>query len=165
MNLKNDMYCDYIQTDIGFWIIKSDEKNLISIGYSAKNVTFKPNKNKITKETYHQLSQYFDKKLTKFDLPLDTTAYNPFYQSVWQEVCSIPYGRTVSYSHISNALNNPKALRAVGTANGKNPFPIIIPCHRVIGANGKMTGYAFGIEVKKWLLQHEGYLPTVMTLF
>ncbi len=165
MILKIDMYCDYIQTDIGFWIIKSDEKNLINIGYSAKNVTFKPNKNKITKETYHQLSQYFDKKLTKFDLPLDTAAYSPFYQRVWQEVSSISYGRTVSYSHISKALNNPKALRAVGTANGKNPFPIIIPCHRVIGANGKMTGYVFGVEVKKWLLQHEGYLPTAMTLF
>lgn len=159
------MYCDYIQTDIGYWIIKSDEKNLLNIGYSSENVTFKPNKNKITKETHHQLSQYFDKKLTKFDLPLETASYSPFYQSVWNEVSGIPYGSTLSYRSISNALNNPKAVRAVGTANGKNPFPIIIPCHRVIGSSGKMTGYAFGVVVKKWLLQHERYLPTVLTLF
>ncbi len=163
--LKKDMYCDYIQTDIGYWIMKSDENKLLSIGYETKKPDFKPQKNEITQKTHQKLEKYFSGEAVIFDIPLQTENYSPFYQSVWNEVIKIPYGRTSSYSHISHTLNNPKAVRAVGTANGKNPFPIIIPCHRVIGSSGQLTGYAFGIEVKEWLLQLEGYLPKVMKLF
>lgn len=101
-----------------------------------------------------QLGAYFAGELTRFDLPLKP-AGTAFQQQVWQALTDIPYGKTASYGEIANRLNKPKAVRAVGAANGRNPIGIIIPCHRVVGANGSLTGYAGGIERKQWLLRHE----------
>ncbi len=101
-----------------------------------------------------QLSAYFAGDLKEFDLPLKL-AGTPFQQRVWQQLQRIPYGETWSYGKLADALGNPKASRAVGLANGKNPIGIIVPCHRVIGANGNLTGYGGGLERKKQLLDFE----------
>ena len=103
----------------------------------------------------HQLEQYFNGKLNAFDLKLDLSSGTTFQQSVWNEVYQIPFGQTTSYLNIAKSIGNEKAIRAVGAANGANPFPIVIPCHRVIASNGDLQGYAYGIEMKRKLLLHE----------
>ncbi|HRN81110.1 methylated-DNA--[protein]-cysteine S-methyltransferase [Nitrosomonas europaea] len=105
-------------------------------------------------EAIAQLNAYFAGELIQFDLPMKATG-TPFQEAVWQSLSTIPYGETVSYKNIAERLHLPKAARAVGMANGQNPISIIIPCHRVIGANGKLTGYGGGIHRKQWLLAHE----------
>lgn len=101
-----------------------------------------------------QLNEYFQGKRTVFSLPFKLTG-TPFQLAIWKELQNIPYGQTTSYKDIAKKINNPKAYRAVGMANNKNPLPIIIPCHRVIGSNGKLTGYAGGLNLKNYLLQLE----------
>lgn len=101
-----------------------------------------------------QLNEYFLGTLTTFDLPLLPQG-TTFQKIVWDELVKIPYGKTTSYLKIAQQINNVKAIRAVGTSNGKNPIAIVIPCHRVIGTNGTLTGYAGGLWRKKWLLEHE----------
>ena len=106
------------------------------------------------KEAIRQLRAYFAGELEAFDLPLAPKG-TPFQQKVWSELCKIPYGETISYGELARRIGNPNASRAVGLANGSNPIPIIIPCHRVIGANGKLTGYGGGLEIKEKLLALE----------
>jgi len=101
-----------------------------------------------------QLDQYFDRKRTGFDLPLDL-AGTPFQIEVWQALRTIPYGSTISYGELARRVRSPNGSRAVGAANGRNPVAIIVPCHRVIGANGDLTGFGGGMERKRWLLEHE----------
>ena len=101
-----------------------------------------------------QLGEYFKGKRMTFDLPLAPEG-TEFQQSVWKQLRKISYGRTKSYGEIANKVGNPRASRAVGAANGRNPISIIVPCHRVIGADGKLTGFGGGIERKRWLLEHE----------
>lgn len=101
-----------------------------------------------------QLNAYFARDLVEFDLPMKAKG-TPFQEAVWQLLSTIPYGETVSYKNIAERMHLPKAARAVGMVNGQNPISIIIPCHRVIGANGKLTGYGGGIHRKQWLLAHE----------
>ena len=101
-----------------------------------------------------QLDEYFNGMLQVFDLPLDPVG-SPFQLKVWKELGRIPFGKTTTYGRIGTAIRQPKASRAVGMANNQNPIVIIVPCHRVIGANGSLTGYGGGLPRKKWLLQHE----------
>ncbi|MFS1162582.1 methylated-DNA--[protein]-cysteine S-methyltransferase [Aeromonas salmonicida] len=101
-----------------------------------------------------QFAAYFAGRLQHFDLPLAAKG-TPFQQSVWRALCDIPYGKTVSYLEIAQSIGNHKAVRAVGAANGRNPLSIIVPCHRVIGRSGELTGYAGGIPIKRWLLALE----------
>jgi methylated-DNA-[protein]-cysteine S-methyltransferase len=101
-----------------------------------------------------QLETYFAGQLEIFDLPLAPEG-TPFQQRVWTELCRIPYGETISYGDLACRIGNPNASRAVGLANGSNPIPIIIPCHRVIGSNGKLTGYGGGLHIKEKLLALE----------
>ena len=101
-----------------------------------------------------QLDEYFQGKRTTFSLPFKLTG-TPFQLAVWKELQNIPYGKTTSYKEIAQKINKPKAYRAVGMANNKNPLPIIIPCHRVIGSNGKLIGYAGGLKLKNYLLELE----------
>jgi methylated-DNA-[protein]-cysteine S-methyltransferase len=101
-----------------------------------------------------QLRAYFAGELETFDLPLAPEG-TPFQQTVWNELCKIPYGQTVSYGDLARRIGNPNASRAVGLANGSNPIPIVIPCHRVIGSNGKLTGYGGGLPIKEKLLALE----------
>lgn len=102
-----------------------------------------------------QLKEYFAGKRREFDLPL-RMAGTEFQQRVWRELTKIPFGETRSYGQLAKRLNNPNGSRAVGLANGRNPIAIIVPCHRVIGADGSLTGFGGGIERKEWLLSHEG---------
>lgn len=104
-----------------------------------------------------QLAEYFAKARTTFDLPLDPPG-TPFQRRVWSALRAIPYGTTVSYSDLARRLGDVRATRAVGAANGKNPIPIVVPCHRVVGARGELTGFGGGLDRKRWLLEHEGAL-------
>ncbi len=106
---------------------------------------------------FNQLKEYFAGTRKKFDVPLDVEGTD-FQKRVWKELQKIPYGKTISYKILSEKLGDVKAIRAVGTANGKNPIAIIIPCHRVIGADGKLIGYAGGLYIKEKLLHLEGAL-------
>jgi methylated-DNA-[protein]-cysteine S-methyltransferase len=111
--------------------------------------------NALLREALRQLTAYFDGRLQRFDLPLAGEG-SPFQQRVWQALLQVPHGRTASYGAIAAAIGNPRACRAVGLANGRNPIAIVVPCHRIIGRNGQLTGYGGGLERKRWLLRHEG---------
>ncbi|MBW4622709.1 MAG: methylated-DNA--[protein]-cysteine S-methyltransferase [Cyanosarcina radialis HA8281-LM2] len=108
-------------------------------------------------ETKQQLTAYFAGTLAEFDLSLQMQG-TAFQQKVWQALKTIPYGTTLSYGELARQIGQPQASRAVGLANGRNPISIIVPCHRVIGANGKLTGYGGGIDRKQWLLNHESLM-------
>jgi methylated-DNA-[protein]-cysteine S-methyltransferase len=105
-------------------------------------------------EVVQQLQAYFAGQLTQFDLPLAVDG-TPFQRRVWAALREIPYGQTISYGELAHWVGSPGAARAVGLANGRNPVGIIVPCHRVIGADGSMTGYGGGVQRKVWLLEHE----------
>lgn len=105
-------------------------------------------------QTARDLDAYFKGTLQAFDLPLHFGG-TAFQNAVWQALCTIPRGQTWSYAKLAQAIGRPSAVRAVGAANGQNPIAIVVPCHRVIGANGTLTGYAGGLEAKRWLLEHE----------
>jgi len=112
-----------------------------------------------------QLKEYFAGERKNFDLPLQQKG-SPFQQNVWEQLLKINYGKTISYLELSKRVGDAKAIRAVGTTNGKNQIAIIVPCHRVIGSDGSLTGYAGELWRKKWLLEHEGkYANGVQTLF
>lgn len=115
---------------------------------------FKHENNKIIKKTQLQLQEYFAGKRTEFDLPITFTG-TEFQQQTWRALLTIPYGETRSYSEQANLIGNPKAVRAVGRTNGLNPIGIVVPCHRVIGKSGKLTGYAGGLDKKRFLLDLE----------
>jgi len=106
-------------------------------------------------QALRQLSEYFAGTRREFDLPLRMQGTG-FQQRVWRELTEIPYGQTWSYGELAKRIDNPSASRAVGLANGRNPISVIVPCHRVIGADGSLTGYGGGLERKRWLLAHEG---------
>jgi methylated-DNA-[protein]-cysteine S-methyltransferase len=112
-------------------------------------------------ETKQQLTAYFSGTLTEFDLPIQMQG-TVFQQRVWEALKTIPYGTTMSYGELAQQIGQPKASRAVGLANGRNPLSIVVPCHRVIGANGTLTGYGGGIERKQWLINHERFLRMKM---
>jgi methylated-DNA-[protein]-cysteine S-methyltransferase len=105
-------------------------------------------------EVRAQLEQYFDGARRQFDVPLKL-AGTPFQERVWQTLREIPYGTTISYVELARRVGRPTASRAVGAANGRNPISILIPCHRVVGTNGGLTGYAGGLDAKRWLLERE----------
>ena len=117
----------------------------------------------VFKETQRQLQAYFAGKLQQFDVPLDLSAGTAFQQSVWQALLAIPFGKTTSYGALSSSIGKPLAVRAVGTAIGRNPIGIIVPCHRVIGSDGSLTGYAGGLHRKEAFLKLEGTLPAHIT--
>lgn len=108
----------------------------------------------ILARTCRQLDEYFAQTRTRFEIPL-SAAGTRFEQRVWGSLQAIPYGTTLSYGALARQLGDPRATRAVGAANGKNPIPIVVPCHRVVGARGELTGFGGGIDRKRWLLEHE----------
>ncbi len=110
-----------------------------------------------TREAREQLLQYVSGERNEFDLKMSLNGTD-FQKRTWQTLANIPYGTTWSYSELATALGSPKAVRAVGSANGRNPLPIVLPCHRVIGSNGTLTGFGGGLPIKKWLLEREGVL-------
>lgn len=150
------MYNDYFQSPLGLIEFKATEQGICQLIFCGQQTT-SVKQNATTKACQQQLAGYFNRELTQFDLPLDM-AGTAFQQQVWQQLRQISFGQSQTYQQLAKALNNPKAVRAVGAANGRNPITLIVPCHRVIGANGKLTGYAGGVERKAWLLQHEGII-------
>ncbi|MFT6757823.1 MAG: methylated-DNA-[protein]-cysteine S-methyltransferase [Chitinophagales bacterium] len=148
------MAIDYLSTPIGKLKIIANDSGLLSVKFVEQTVA-DIDSNEHTQTGVTQLTEYFSGKRRQFDLTL-TNAGTTFQNEVWQQLMAVPFGETASYQDIANNISKPKAVRAVGTANAKNPIFIIIPCHRVIGANGSLTGYAGGIDRKLWLLKHEG---------
>ena len=126
---------------------------------SRASSPMQPGAHPLLEEVQRQLDAYFAGELRYFDLPLALDG-TPFQRQVWQQLLSVGYGQTASYQNIADAIDNPKAVRAVGAANGRNPVAIIVPCHRIIGSGGrpKLTGYGGGLWRKEWLLRHEGVL-------
>lgn len=108
----------------------------------------------LLREAKRQLAAYFEGRLRAFDLPLGAVG-TPFQRAVWEALVAIPFGETRSYRDLALAVGKPAAVRAVGAANGRNPIAIVVPCHRVIGADGTLVGYAGGLPTKRWLLAHE----------
>jgi len=123
------------------------------------------NPSPLTSHASAQLKAYLSGSLRDFDLPLSFEGHTAFQVSVWKALLSIPYGQTSSYGALARALDNPKAVRAVGTANGRNPIMIAVPCHRIIGSDHSLTGYAHGLPMKRALLEMEGAIPVIPTLF
>lgn len=148
------MHCIYkYNSIIGDIFISADENFLLSVQFVNHN--FIENKeNKIIRQTIKQLDEYFRGKRKKFELPLNPKG-TEFQKKVWLQLMNIPYGKTSTYKDIATLIGNTNASRAVGNANNKNPIAIIIPCHRVIGSNNKLTGYAGGLDKKEKLLNLE----------
>lgn len=148
-----------ISSPIGLLYLVASESALISLDTepteSYKQATQARNHNVLTL-TRLQLAEYFSGKRLNFDLPIAPTGTS-FQQKSWKALMKIPFGKVWSYGEQAKYLKMPKASRAVGGANGKNPIPIIIPCHRVIGSTGKLTGYSGGMDLKIKLLEHEGH--------
>ena len=162
---KEETFSEVVVSPVGIWTIHASSRGVTAIDYSDEMPDIQAVSSEITREAAKQLQAYFSGELHDFDIPLDIQDYSPFYKNVWNQLQKIPFGCTTSYSQIAIALDNPKAVRAVGMANGRNPIPIIIPCHRVIGKDKSLTGYAHGLAVKKWLLELEGAIAKTPTLF
>ncbi len=143
----------FIKTPLGTAKITGDEQGIASISILEEG-TISKKIPKDLKEATNQLQDYFNGKRTSFDFKLNPQG-TEFQQKVWQALLEIPFGKTVSYMDITKKLGDVKAIGAVASANGKNPLWIVVPCHRVIGTDGSLTGYAGGLWRKKWLLEHE----------
>ncbi|MDP4210153.1 MAG: methylated-DNA--[protein]-cysteine S-methyltransferase [Bacteroidota bacterium] len=151
------MYTGYLQSPLGNVEINASNKGLVSVTIleETADIPGQSEDNPLVAEAKRQLTEYFAKQRKQFDLPLDFEGTG-FQHKVWEELLKIPYGTTISYLQLAIRLGSKLSVRAVGTANGRNPLWIIIPCHRVVGNNGDLTGYAGGLWRKQWLLEHEG---------
>lgn len=152
-----------IKTPLGATFIEGDENGISKISVSDEEFAISPEVPAELVQAVSQLQEYFAGNLEDFQLKLNP-AGTEFQQKVWKELLKIPFGKTLSYLELSKKLGDVKAIRAVASANGKNPLWIVVPCHRVIGSDGSLTGYAGGLWRKKWLLEHENPSPQ-QTLF
>lgn len=143
-----------IKSKIGYLLLTANNTALLSIKFIDECYSINEESNSIIKVTTLELNEYFEGKRTEFSVKLSPQG-TEFQKKVWNQLLNIAYGKTASYSNIATAIGNPKASRAIGNANNKNPIPIIIPCHRVIGKSGKLVGYASGLNIKIKLLELE----------
>jgi methylated-DNA-[protein]-cysteine S-methyltransferase len=143
-----------LESPIGPLRLIASDTALIAIDFDAAADSSDDRDHPLLARARRQLSEYFAGSRSVFDLPLAPEG-SQWQRAVWTALGAIPFASTPSYAEIARALGRPKAARAVGAANGKNPIPIVIPCHRVIGADGSLTGYGGGIEKKRWLIDHE----------
>ena len=154
----------YINSPLGELLAGATQKGICSLEYTKderkgvnviiENANPDNNSIKLLEQLEVELAAYFKGELKVFTVPLDTSG-TPFQLEVWNKLIEIPYGTTVTYSELAKMMNSPNAVRAVGGANAKNPVMIVVPCHRVNGANGKLTGYSGGLYAKKFLLELE----------
>ena len=161
--------CRRIDSPIGPLMLAADDAGL-------RHIEFRDNRHPANRADWHggdseilqaseaQLAEYFAGTRTSFDLPLAPQG-TAFQLQVWHELARIPFGATISYAQLAQRIGNPSGTRAVGAANGRNPLPIVLPCHRVIGADGSMTGFGGGLPTKEFLLRLEGALPETGDLF
>jgi len=147
-------YYGYYHSPIGLLEIICSEDALLSVMFVEKERPVVNEESVILEKTITQLNEYFNGKRKEFNLKISLKGTD-FQKQVWNEVLKIPYGKTLSYKSVAAKIGNEKSVRAVGKANGRNVIWIIVPCHRVIGTNGSLTGYAGGLERKQWLLKHE----------
>lgn len=157
-----ELFFTHIDSPIGPLLVAGDDEALHYISFPTGHKAFsaRPEWHRAEApfaEASRQLAAYFAGELRQFTLPLHLSGTD-FQNSVWRHLSTIPFGETQSYGQVANALGRPKACRAVGAANGNNPLPIILPCHRVIGASGALTGFGGGLPTKEFLLRHEGVL-------
>lgn len=147
------MEITYIKTPLGITKIMGDENGISVISVSDEG-EISEQIPAVLQEAVSELMAYFEGKRTTFDFKLNPKG-TEFQQKIWNGLLEIPFGKTISYLELSKKLGDVKAIRAVASANGKNPLWIVVPCHRVIGTDGSLTGYAGGLWRKKWLLEHE----------
>ena len=157
------IFCRRIDSPVGPLMLAADDNGLRHIEFRdnrhpADRSDWHGGDNEILDATVAQLREYFDGERRDFDLPLAPQG-TEFQRVVWQELARIPYGATISYAQLAQRVGNASAMRAVGAANGRNPLPIVLPCHRVIGADGSLTGFGGGLPTKQFLLRLEGALP------
>jgi len=145
-----------LPSPVGELTIGADATGITAIAFPGEVPTAQgaDNPSPLIREAVRQLRAYFAGRLTHFELPLNP-AGTAFQKSVWQALLAVPHGATASYGEIAAAVGNPRASRAVGLANGRNPIAIVVPCHRIIGRDGSLTGYGGGLDRKRWLLAHE----------
>jgi methylated-DNA-[protein]-cysteine S-methyltransferase len=143
-----------IKSPLGFTKILGDDNGISSVTVLNSEETVSDIIPESLEDCVYQLNEYFEGKRKQFNLQLNPEGTD-FQKSVWDALCTIPYGKTISYLNLSKQLGDAKAIRAVANANGKNPIWIVVPCHRVIGSDGSLTGYAGGLYRKQWLLEHE----------
>ena len=149
------MHTAYYRSPVGVAKISEDDGYISSITiHNDEEIVVEDPQSELLKITIKQLDEYFAGKRKVFELPLKQSGTN-FQQLVWQHLLEIDYGSTISYAQLSNKMKNPLAIRAIAAANGKNSLWIVVPCHRVIGSDGSLTGYAGGLWRKQWLLEHE----------
>lgn len=158
-----------LDTALGKIAIHADDEAVNAVLFVKKDEKYTQDESNcshpVIQECVQQLQEYFEGKRKTFDLPLQQKG-SVFQQNVWTQLLKIEYGKTISYLELSKRVGDVKAIRAVGTTNGKNQIAIIVPCHRVIGSDGSLTGYAGELWRKKWLLEHEGkFAHGVQTLF
>lgn len=157
MTVKLQRFVRRVDSPIGVLTIVANETGLTEIRFPSNKLLTEPGTKQschLVEEAAAQLHAYFDGRLNTFSLPL-CPAGTDFQQAVWQQLRAVAYGATASYGEIAAAIGRPKASRAVGAASGRNPIPIVVPCHRIIGSNGALTGFSGGLEIKRWLLAHE----------
>lgn len=146
-------HADY-DTELGKLTLEEEDGALTRLEFGQRDLPGEARETPLLQEAHRQLKEYLAGKRTAFDLPLKPQG-TPFQQAVWKALLDIPYGQTATYGQIAAKVGNPKACRAVGMANNRNPIAVIIPCHRVIGADGGMTGYGGGLPIKRMLLDLE----------
>ncbi|TDF36296.1 methylated-DNA--[protein]-cysteine S-methyltransferase [Alteromonadaceae bacterium M269] len=149
-----ELFVDFIKTPIGLVEVKANVKGLVSIAFIDEAERIGGNNSEHTDEAVKQLDEYFRGQRKTFSLNLDANG-TEFQESVWKALVDVPYGETASYGEIAKRIGKPKAMRAVGAANGRNPLAIVVPCHRIIGSTGKLVGYASGVDRKTFLLDLE----------
>ena len=152
------LHVSYCPTPIGLLEIEGDDRHVRAVTFvDAPGDAGEVGANAVTEEAAAQLAAYFDGARRTFELPLAPEG-TPFQRAVWAQLLQVPFGETATYRDIALALDNANGVRAVGAANGRNPIAVIVPCHRIVGSNGRLTGYGGGLWRKEWLLRHEGAL-------
>lgn len=142
------------QSPLGVIEICCTDEAVTGVNFLDEEPQFQIAENDLTKKVCAQLDEYFSGQRKLFDLPMQQQG-TPFQTKVWELLCAVPYGKTLSYMDLSKRYGDVKAIRAIASANGKNKIAIVVPCHRIIGSNASLTGYAGGLWRKQWLLQHE----------
>lgn len=150
----SELFYGYYNSPIGYLEVVTSDTVLLKCNFIEREKTSSKNSPRIMNDALKQLESYFDGTLLEFSLNLELSGTD-FQKEVWKKLQKIPFGRTITYKELADKVGKKKAIRAVGSANGRNPISIIIPCHRVIGSDGKLRGYGGGIEKKKWLLDFE----------
>jgi len=150
----------YFRTPVGIARITEEDGFIASISIRDEEYEIEPAATELLQTAIDELNEYFAGTRKEFTFPIKQEG-SDFQQQVWDELLRIPYGATITYAQQSNQMNNPLAIRAIASANGRNHLWVVVPCHRVIGSDGSLTGYAGGVWRKKWLLEHEAKISGV----